>query len=104
MGAPKRRSVTPTGMLGPWLNDRRRTPTAVGRRRSAQPPKSTTATVRATPRHSSPGWSQTMLGSWTWEHGTGIASAQLVEAGAHVLAVEPDSRMARVAAGKALSS
>ena len=36
--------------------------------------------------------------------GTGIASAQLVEAGAHVLAVEPDSRMARVAAGQALSS
>ena len=30
--------------------------------------------------------------------GTGIASAQLMEAGAEVLAVEPDSRMARVAA------
>jgi SAM-dependent methyltransferase len=30
--------------------------------------------------------------------GTGIASAQLIEAGAEVLAVEPDSRMARVAA------
>lgn len=29
--------------------------------------------------------------------GTGIASAQLMEAGAEVLAVEPDSRMARVA-------
>lgn len=29
--------------------------------------------------------------------GTGIASAQLIEAGAEVLAVEPDSRMARVA-------
>jgi len=28
----------------------------------------------------------------------GIASAQLIEAGAEVLAVEPDSRMARVAA------
>ena len=34
--------------------------------------------------------------------GTGIASAQLVEAGAQVLAVEPDSRMARVAAGKGI--
>lgn len=30
--------------------------------------------------------------------GTGIASAQLMQAGAEVLAVEPDSRMARVAA------
>jgi SAM-dependent methyltransferase len=35
--------------------------------------------------------------------GTGIASAQLVEAGARVLAVEPDPRMARVAAGKGIS-
>jgi SAM-dependent methyltransferase len=34
--------------------------------------------------------------------GTGIASAQLVGAGAQVLAVEPDSRMARVAAGKGI--
>jgi SAM-dependent methyltransferase len=34
--------------------------------------------------------------------GTGIASAQLVGAGAEVLAVEPDSRMARVAAGKGI--
>jgi SAM-dependent methyltransferase len=32
--------------------------------------------------------------------GTGIASVQLMEAGAQVLAVEPDARMARVAAGK----
>jgi SAM-dependent methyltransferase len=34
--------------------------------------------------------------------GTGIASAQLVEAGAHVLAIEPDPRMARVAAAKGI--
>jgi 2-polyprenyl-3-methyl-5-hydroxy-6-metoxy-1,4-benzoquinol methylase len=34
--------------------------------------------------------------------GTGIASAQLVGAGAQVLAVGPDSRMARVAAGKGI--
>jgi SAM-dependent methyltransferase len=34
--------------------------------------------------------------------GTGIASAQLVEAGADVLAVEPDPRMARVAADKGI--
>jgi SAM-dependent methyltransferase len=32
--------------------------------------------------------------------GTGIASAQLMEAGAEVLAVEPDPRMAALAAGK----
>jgi SAM-dependent methyltransferase len=32
--------------------------------------------------------------------GTGIASAQLMEAGAEVLAVEPDPRMAAVASGK----
>jgi trans-aconitate methyltransferase len=32
--------------------------------------------------------------------GTGIASAQLSEAGAQVIAVEPDARMAVVAAGK----
>jgi ubiquinone/menaquinone biosynthesis C-methylase UbiE len=35
--------------------------------------------------------------------GTGIASAQLAKAGAHVLAVEPDARMARVAAAKGIS-
>ncbi|QNI05013.1 class I SAM-dependent methyltransferase [Mycobacterium kubicae] len=35
--------------------------------------------------------------------GTGIASAQLVEAGADVLGVEPDERMARVAAGKGIN-
>jgi SAM-dependent methyltransferase len=35
--------------------------------------------------------------------GTGIASAQLVEAGARVLAVEPDPRMAQVAAGKGIT-
>lgn len=34
--------------------------------------------------------------------GTGIASAQLMEAGAEVLAVEPDSRMARVAANNGI--
>jgi SAM-dependent methyltransferase len=34
--------------------------------------------------------------------GTGIASAQLAQAGAHVLAVEPDQRMARVAATKGI--
>ena len=34
--------------------------------------------------------------------GTGIAAAQLQEAGAHVLAVEPDERMARVAAAKGI--
>jgi SAM-dependent methyltransferase len=34
--------------------------------------------------------------------GTGIASAQLAEAGAHVLAVEPDHRMALVAATKGI--
>jgi SAM-dependent methyltransferase len=34
--------------------------------------------------------------------GTGIASAQLMEAGAEVLAVEPDPRMAAVAAGKGI--
>jgi SAM-dependent methyltransferase len=34
--------------------------------------------------------------------GTGIASAQLVEAGAHVLAVEPDPQMASVAAAKGI--
>jgi SAM-dependent methyltransferase len=34
--------------------------------------------------------------------GTGIASAQLAEAGAHVLAVEPDERMAGVAAAKGI--
>jgi SAM-dependent methyltransferase len=32
--------------------------------------------------------------------GTGIASAQLMEAGAHVVAVEPDARMAHVATDK----
>ena len=32
--------------------------------------------------------------------GTGIASVQLLDAGARVLAVEPDARMAQVAAGK----
>jgi SAM-dependent methyltransferase len=32
--------------------------------------------------------------------GTGIAATQLAQAGAHVLAVEPDERMARVAAAK----
>ena len=35
--------------------------------------------------------------------GTGIAATQLTEAGAGVLAVEPDERMARVAAAKGLS-
>jgi SAM-dependent methyltransferase len=35
--------------------------------------------------------------------GTGIASVQLVEAGAQVLAVEPDGRMAEVAARKGIS-
>ncbi|HKP44577.1 class I SAM-dependent methyltransferase [Mycobacterium sp.] len=35
--------------------------------------------------------------------GTGIASVQLMEAGAHVVAVEPDARMARVATDKAVS-
>jgi SAM-dependent methyltransferase len=41
-------------------------------------------------------------GAWALDvgAGTGIASAQLMEAGAQVLAVEPDPRMARVAAGK----
>ena len=34
--------------------------------------------------------------------GTGIASAQLAEAGAHVLAVEPDPQMASVAAAKGI--
>ncbi|MCW2686159.1 MAG: methylase involved in ubiquinone/menaquinone biosynthesis [Mycobacterium sp.] len=34
--------------------------------------------------------------------GTGIASAQLLEAGAHVLVVEPDPRMARIAADKGI--
>lgn len=34
--------------------------------------------------------------------GTGIASAQLMQAGAHVLAVEPDPRMARVAANNGI--
>jgi SAM-dependent methyltransferase len=34
--------------------------------------------------------------------GTGIASAQLIEAGAQVLAVEPDPRMANVAAAKGI--
>ncbi|WP_006247017.1 class I SAM-dependent methyltransferase [Mycolicibacterium tusciae] len=34
--------------------------------------------------------------------GTGIASAQLLQAGANVLAIEPDPRMARVAAGKGI--
>jgi SAM-dependent methyltransferase len=34
--------------------------------------------------------------------GTGIAAAQLEEAGAHVLAVEPDERMARLAAAKGI--
>lgn len=34
--------------------------------------------------------------------GTGVASAQLLEAGAEVLAVEPDSRMARVATSKGI--
>jgi len=35
--------------------------------------------------------------------GTGIASMQLADAGANVLAVEPDSQMARVASAKGLS-
>jgi SAM-dependent methyltransferase len=35
--------------------------------------------------------------------GTGIAAAQLVEAGAQVLAIEPDERMARVAIDKGIS-
>jgi SAM-dependent methyltransferase len=35
--------------------------------------------------------------------GTGIASAQLVEAGAQVLAVEPDTHMAEVAAGREIN-
>ncbi|WP_078311857.1 MULTISPECIES: class I SAM-dependent methyltransferase [unclassified Mycobacterium] len=35
--------------------------------------------------------------------GTGIAAAQLAAAGAEVLAVEPDARMARVAAGKGIA-
>lgn len=35
--------------------------------------------------------------------GTGIASAQMVEAGADVLAVEPDPRMARIATDKGIS-
>ncbi|MGH3955698.1 class I SAM-dependent methyltransferase [Mycobacteroides salmoniphilum] len=35
--------------------------------------------------------------------GTGIAAAQLAAAGAEVLAVEPDARMARVAAGKGIT-
>ncbi len=35
--------------------------------------------------------------------GTGIASAQLAQAGADVLAVEPDARMAAVAAGKGIA-
>jgi SAM-dependent methyltransferase len=35
--------------------------------------------------------------------GTGIAATQLVEAGADVLAVEPDPRMARIATGKGIS-
>ncbi|MGX9790030.1 class I SAM-dependent methyltransferase [Mycobacterium sp. MMS18-G62] len=35
--------------------------------------------------------------------GTGIASVQLMEAGAHVVAVEPDARMARVATGKGVT-
>ena len=34
--------------------------------------------------------------------GTGIASAQMVDAGADILAVEPDPRMARVAADKGI--
>jgi ubiquinone/menaquinone biosynthesis C-methylase UbiE len=34
--------------------------------------------------------------------GTGIASEQLVEAGAEIVAVEPDPRMARIAAGKGI--
>ena len=34
--------------------------------------------------------------------GTGIAATQFAEAGAHVLAVEPDERMARVAAAKGI--
>lgn len=34
--------------------------------------------------------------------GTGIAAAQLVAAGAQVLAVEPDARMARITAGKGI--
>ncbi|MBA0048434.1 class I SAM-dependent methyltransferase [Mycobacteroides sp. LB1] len=34
--------------------------------------------------------------------GTGIAAAQLISAGAQVLAIEPDARMARVAAGKGI--
>ncbi|OBC04205.1 methyltransferase type 12 [Mycobacterium sp. 852013-50091_SCH5140682] len=36
--------------------------------------------------------------------GTGIASVQLINAGATVLAVEPDSRMAGVAAGKGVTA
>lgn len=84
------------------MSERLPTPTAVVRRRSARLPSSTTATGRATPRHSSPDWSQTILESWTWEPGR-AASAQLREAGARVLAVEPHSRMARVAAGKGIA-
>src|ERR1700760_1828542 len=34
--------------------------------------------------------------------GTGIAATQLADAGADVLAVEPDTRMARVAAAKGI--
>ncbi|MUM18624.1 class I SAM-dependent methyltransferase [Mycobacterium sp. CBMA271] len=34
--------------------------------------------------------------------GTGIAAAQLIAAGAEVLAVEPDARMARIGAGKGI--
>jgi len=35
--------------------------------------------------------------------GTGIAAKQLADAGADILAVEPDERMARIAAGKGIS-
>ena len=50
------------------------------------------------PRSLTLGWLTVVICALDVEAGTAIASAQLIEAGAEVLAVEPDSRMARVAA------
>ncbi|MFD6199632.1 class I SAM-dependent methyltransferase [Mycobacteriaceae bacterium NPDC060252] len=82
-------------------------PTHRDRRRAESFGDSADAYDRHRPRYPQPLIDELVSGEQTRAldvgAGTGIAAAQLAAAGAEVLAVEPDARMARVAAGKGIT-
>ena len=89
-------------MLGAWLSDR---PAHTDRRRAEAFGSAAEEYDRHRPRYPAAliaGLVADVARVLDVGAGTGIASARLVGAGAQVLAVEPDSRMARVAAGKGI--